>query len=79
MLVSTNANIEINMGRAISVIDPIPLPFVKWAGDKRQLLTILNNAAPSSFNRYFEPSIGGGMVAERYLDPEIKSPSYNIK
>lgn len=37
-----------------------PRPFVKWAGGKRQLLNILNAAAPDEFGRYFEPFIGGG-------------------
>ena len=40
--------------------EPVPRPFVKWAGGKRQLLAILNDAAPNSFGRYFEPFIGGG-------------------
>jgi DNA adenine methylase len=38
----------------------LPRPFVKWAGGKRQLLDILNAAAPKEFNRYYEPFIGGG-------------------
>jgi DNA adenine methylase len=43
-----------------NLIEPVPRPFVKWAGGKRQLLDILNAAKPSSFGRYFEPFIGGG-------------------
>lgn len=42
------------------LVEPVPRPFVKWAGGKRQLLNILNESAPASFNRYFEPFIGGG-------------------
>lgn len=38
---------------------PAPRPFVKWAGGKRQLLDILNAAAPDSFGRYYEPFLGG--------------------
>lgn len=37
-----------------------PAPFVKWVGGKRQLLTELAAYYPQSFNRYFEPFIGGG-------------------
>ena len=43
-----------------TLIGPPPRPFVKWAGGKRQLLDILNAAAPNSFGRYYEPFIGGG-------------------
>ena len=43
-----------------SLVEPVPRPFVKWAGGKRQLLSILTNAAPQSYGRYFEPFIGGG-------------------
>lgn len=35
-------------------------PFIKWAGGKRQLLSELHNYKPESFNRYYEPFIGGG-------------------
>ena len=37
-------------------------PFVKWAGGKRQLLPELRKRIPVSFNRYFEPMIGGGAL-----------------
>lgn len=35
-------------------------PFLKWAGGKRQLLPELKKRVPWSFNRYFEPFVGGG-------------------
>lgn len=41
-------------------IGPPPRPFYKWAGGKRQLLDILNAAAPANYGRYFEPFVGGG-------------------
>lgn len=38
----------------------LPRPFVKWVGGKRQLLGVLNAAAPKNFGRYYEPFVGGG-------------------
>lgn len=35
-------------------------PFVKWAGGKTQLLDRLDKLVPLTFNRYFEPFLGGG-------------------
>lgn len=37
-------------------------PFVKWAGGKRQLLEDIRKHIPTSYNRYFEPFLGGGAV-----------------
>ena len=37
-------------------------PFVKWAGGKRQLLEDIRKYIPTSYNRYFEPFLGGGAV-----------------
>lgn len=37
-------------------------PFVKWAGGKKQLLGHLKKRMPESYNRYFEPFIGGGAL-----------------
>ena len=39
-----------------------PKPFVKWAGGKRQLISILNENLPNSFGTYFEPFLGGGAL-----------------
>lgn len=38
-------------------------PFVKWAGGKRKLINVILSLAPSSFERYIEPFVGGGAVA----------------
>lgn len=38
------------------------VPFVKWAGGKRQLLDRISDRLPKHFNRYFEPFVGGGAV-----------------
>lgn len=37
-------------------------PFIKWAGGKQALLTQILPHFPKSFDRYFEPFIGGGAV-----------------
>lgn len=38
------------------------LPFVKWAGGKRQLLDRIKERLPLKYNNYFEPFVGGGAV-----------------
>ncbi|MFO3702321.1 Dam family site-specific DNA-(adenine-N6)-methyltransferase [Staphylococcus felis] len=37
-------------------------PFVKWAGGKRQFLNKIIENAPTTFNHYYEPFVGGGAV-----------------
>lgn len=37
-------------------------PFVKWAGGKGQLLPELLKRVPETFERYFEPFLGGGAL-----------------
>jgi len=37
-------------------------PFVKWAGGKGQLISQISEFIPSSFERYFEPFLGGGAI-----------------
>lgn len=37
-------------------------PFTKWTGGKRQLLPELLYLMPESFNRYYEPFVGGGAL-----------------
>ena len=37
-------------------------PIVKWIGGKRQLMFELLKNLPKSYNRYFEPFIGGGAL-----------------
>ena len=39
-----------------------PKPFVKWAGGKRQLISVLNEKLPETFGTYFEPFLGGGAL-----------------
>lgn len=37
-------------------------PIVKWVGGKRQLMFELLKNMPKTYNRYFEPFIGGGAL-----------------
>lgn len=38
------------------------LPFVKWAGGKRQLLIEIQKRLPKVYNTYYEPFVGGGAL-----------------
>ena len=42
-------------------------PIVKWVGGKRQLMFELLKNMPKSYNRYFEPFIGGGAFLEEFF------------
>ncbi len=41
---------------------PTPRPFLKWAGGKARLADVLLARAPSAFNTYHEPFVGGGAL-----------------
>ena len=49
-----------------------PKPFVKWAGGKRQLISVLNENLPESFGSYFEPFLGGGALLFNMLTQNKK-------
>ena len=38
------------------------VPFLKWVGGKRQLLSEIRKFVPNHFDRYVEPFLGGGAV-----------------
>lgn len=44
------------------MIEPKMSPVLKWAGGKTQLLNSITQMMPKTYNRYFEPFIGGGSV-----------------
>ena len=44
------------------MIDKKNSPAIKWAGGKTQLLNIITENLPDSYNNYYEPFIGGGAV-----------------
>lgn len=42
--------------------EPLVQPFLKWAGGKRQLLSVIRPLVPKKIDCYFEPFLGGGAV-----------------
>jgi DNA adenine methylase len=46
------------------------VPFVKWAGGKRQLLAQIKERMPKKYNKYYEPFVGGGAVTFELLPAE---------
>lgn len=41
---------------------PMPFPFLKWAGGKRELFAQIERRLPARIEAYFEPFLGGGAV-----------------
>ncbi len=48
--------------------DPVK-PFLQWVGGKREMIKQYTDFIPSSYERYFEPMIGGGALYF-YLNPK---------
>lgn len=46
------------------------LPFLKWAGGKGQLVSVIARFAPTKFKRYLEPFLGGGALFFYVNPPE---------
>lgn len=44
-------------------------PFLKWAGGKRQLLSVIKKHMPDTINKYYEPFLGAGALLF-YLQPK---------
>lgn len=40
--------------------NPLTQPFLKWAGGKRQLITLIKKYIPRKYTQYYEPFIGAG-------------------
>jgi len=54
--------------------NPLAQPFLKWAGGKRQLLSIIRDYYPRSYNHYYEPFVGAGAV---FLSLQSKKATIN--
>lgn len=50
------------MAVALEQLQEQTYPIIKWAGGKRQLMFELLKNMPKTYNRYFEPFIGGGAL-----------------
>lgn len=50
-------------------------PFVKWAGGKTQLIEKMKKYFPETFNRYYEPFLGGGAVFFRIASTRDPFPA----
>jgi len=46
----------------VCMINKKVVPFVKWAGGKRQLMDRISERMPLNYNNYYEPFVGGGAV-----------------
>lgn len=60
------------------ITEMAPKPFLRWAGGKRKLTTLLMDAIPDQFNpkvnRFFEPFVGGGAMMLALGNPN--NPKY---
>lgn len=52
-------------------------PFTKWTGGKRQLLSVLIENLPKTFNKYYEPFIGGGALFFEVLPKKAVINDFN--
>ena len=48
--------------RTQQTLSATPRPFLRWAGSKQRLLRQIAPLLPASFNRYYEPFLGGGSL-----------------
>lgn len=53
---------QLTLDLNIPPTQPTLKPFLKWVGGKRQLLSQITPLLPKTFNKYYEPFIGGGAL-----------------
>lgn len=56
---------------------PAPKPFVKWAGGKQALAQRLTQEFPNSFERFYEPFVGGGSIFLSFCPHRAVIGDYN--
>jgi len=42
--------------------NPLAQPFLKWAGGKRKLISMIKQYLPKNYKKYYEPFVGAGAV-----------------
>jgi len=54
-------NVQFQLSASIEEVNfKSPKPFIKWVGGKQSLAPTLVSLFPKTFNRYYEPFLGGG-------------------
>ena len=56
------AELRDDLAAAMKMPDARVMPMVKWVGGKSRLLPELLSRAPLTYNRYYEPFVGGGAM-----------------
>lgn len=59
---NTAVNLSQNQRKRTYKYNVLAQPFLKWAGGKRQLLSIIREYVPKSYSQYYEPFVGAGAV-----------------
>lgn len=55
-------NLSYNLNKSSHIVTKRVRPFVKWAGGKSRLTSVIEKHIPKNFSNYFEPFLGGGAL-----------------
>jgi DNA adenine methylase len=53
---------DVSLSKVSEIHSKPPVPFIKWAGGKQQLIPQLSQKFPENFKNYFEPFVGSAAV-----------------